>query len=173
VATRRFLARFALIAGALLTAYYYPYDERGLVAALRRLYLAAYAHLAGGAISLFDPSIRVEGTRIQGRVGFEFAMSCDAMDVLCLFAAATIAFPASWRRRVLGLGAACVVVVLANIVRIVGLYFLGVYAPSRFALFHMQLFPLAIVILAAGGFIVWTRSAGPANGRIGDAALKA
>jgi exosortase/archaeosortase family protein len=169
----RFLARFSILAGALLAAYYFPYADHGLAATLRYLYLAAYAHLAGGAISIFDRSVHVDGTHIQGRMGLEFAMSCDAMDVLCLFAAATLAFPATWRWRAVGLGAACVSILAVNVLRIVTLYFIGLYAPSTFALFHMQLFPLAIVIFAALGFVTWARWAGPAQGGIENAAVKA
>jgi exosortase/archaeosortase family protein len=161
----RFLLRFSLIAGVLLTAYYFPYDDRGLAAALRKLYLAAYAHVAGAAISLFDSSVRVVGTHIQGRLGLEFAMSCDAMDVLLLFAAATVAYPAPWKRRALGLGAAFFSIALFNIARVVLLYLIGLHAPARFELFHMQVFPLAIVILASLGFVAWTRLSQPSRGR--------
>jgi exosortase/archaeosortase family protein len=169
---RRFLVRFSVSAALLLAAYYFPYDSRGFIAACLHGYLVAYAHLAGGAISLFDSAVRVDGTRILGRMSLEFALSCDAMDVLLLFAAATYAFPASWRARALGFGAACASLVAINVIRIVALYFIGIYAPSRFELFHLQLFPLVIVALAAVGFVVWTRMAGaPAAG--GHAPLRA
>ena len=160
---RRFLLRFSLAAGLLLSAYYFPYDSRGLVSALLRLYLTSYAHLAGAAISLFDPNVHVEGTHILGRMSLEFALSCDAMDVLLLFVSATFAFPASWRWRALGVGAACLSLLTINVARIVSLYFIGLYAPSKFEFFHMQIFPLAIVILAAVAFVAWTRLAGRAS----------
>jgi exosortase/archaeosortase family protein len=170
---RRFILRFALMAGGLLTVYYFPYDEGSLPAALRRLYLAAYAHVAGGAISLFDSTVHVVGTRIQGRLALEFAMSCDAMDVLLLFAAATCAYPASWRRRALGIAAACVSMAVINVTRVVLLYLIGLHAPARFDLFHMQLFPLVIVIVTAAGFLAWTRSLPPLAGKGDHAAVPA
>ena len=88
------------------------------------------------------------------------------MDVLCLFAAATFAFPATWRSRVLAVAAASLVMFGVNVSRIVVLYFIGIYAPARFELFHMQIFPLVIVIVATGGFLGWTRAA---SGRAGGA----
>jgi exosortase/archaeosortase family protein len=169
----RFVLRFGAIAAVLLTAYYFPYDRSGIVGALFRLYLAAYAHLAGAAISLFDSSVRVHGTMITGRVSLEFAMSCDAMDVFILFAAATLASPAAWRWRLAGLGAGFVSVAAVNVLRIVSLYWIGAFAPARFEFFHMQLWPLAIVVLASAGFVVWVRRARTKEGALIHAAVDA
>ena len=155
---RRFVLRFSLAAALLLGAYYFPYDPRGLGGLLLRLYLATYARAAGGAIGLFDGSVHVDGTHIVGRTTLDFALSCDAMDVLCLFAAATYGVDASWRARALGVGVAGAAMVAINIARIVMLYFIAIYAPSRFELFHMEIFPLAIVLAAVAGFLLWIRS---------------
>jgi exosortase/archaeosortase family protein len=155
--TRRFLVRFLLAASVLLAVYFYPYDTRGLAAALIHRYLSVYAHLAGRAISVFDSSVRVEGNHIQGRMSLEFALSCDGMDVLLLFAAAAFAFPASWRSRAVGVGVMFASLVVVNLVRIVSLYFIGAYAPATFGFFHIEVWPLAIVVLAAAEFFAWTR----------------
>jgi hypothetical protein len=125
---RRFLLRFSLSASVLLALYYFPYDRTGFVAILLRLYLTLYAHLAGGVLRVFDSTVHVEGTQILGRMSFDFALSCDGMDVFLLFAAGTFAFPASGRGRALGLSIAYGSLFAINLVRIVSLYFLGVYA---------------------------------------------
>ena len=169
---RRFALYFVLVAGTLLTAYYFPYDPRGLVAALFRVYLALYTHLAGAAVSLFDPSVHVHGTHIDGKMSFELALSCDAMDVYILFAAATVAFPATRLARAFAIGASFAALLGINVVRIVSLYLIGVYAPQRFEFFHMQLWPLAIVLVAATGFLAWARTARPVCERPLDASVQ-
>jgi exosortase/archaeosortase family protein len=168
---RRFLIRFVVAASALLALYYYPHEPRGLAAALVHGYLSLYAHLAGGAISAFDPSVQVDGNHIHGRMSLEFALSCDGMGVLLLFAAATFAFPASWRARAVGVGVMCASLVVVNLVRIVSLYLIGIYAPATFGFFHVEVWPFAIVVLAAAGFFAWTRSVLRSRG--GDVALEA
>jgi exosortase/archaeosortase family protein len=155
--TRGFLVRFSLAAGALLAVYYFPYG--GALALLRSAYLVAYAHVAGAAISPFDSSVHVYGTRIVGRTSVEFAMNCDAMDVTLLFAAAVYAFPTSWRRRAAGLGCAFAGVLLLNVTRVVVLYLVRVHAPAWFELLHLTLFPLAIVAASAAGFLAWAQRA--------------
>ena len=156
-----FLLRFATLAGVELTAYYFPYNPRGFASGLLRLYLALYARLAGGALSLFDPTVRVHGTDITGRFSLSFAMNCDAMDVFILFSSAVLAFPSTWRRRALGLGLGLAVLVGVNIVRIMSLYWVGVYFPSAFDFVHVDLWPIGIVAATCAGFLWWARSGPP------------
>jgi exosortase/archaeosortase family protein len=163
-ATRSFLLRFSVAATVLLGAYYFPYQ--GVLAAVRAVYLALYAHLAGVAIAIFDPTVQVHGTHIVGRTAFEFAMNCDAMDVTILFAAAVYAFPASWRRRIAGLACAVAGIVVLNVSRVVVLYLLRIHAPAWFDVFHLTLFPLALAGATAAWFLAWAhggrRAAAPA-----------
>ena len=156
--TLRYLLRFALLASVSLTAYYFPYDPRGFAAACIRLYLAAYAHLAGGALSLVDASVHVVGTDILGQFNLTFAMNCDAMDVFILFSSAVIAFPSTGRRRVVGLVAGLLALVAINLLRIVSLYLVGVHFPSAFEFCHVDLWPIVIVVLTCTGFVAWVRS---------------
>jgi exosortase/archaeosortase family protein len=153
----RYVARFVGIAGVLLATYYFPYDPRGLASALLRAYLASYAHLAGAVLALLDPSVHVHGADIVGRYSLTFAMNCDAMDVYILFASALLAFPAGARARALGLAAGLAALVALNVVRIVSLYFVGVYFPRAFEFCHMDAWPMVIVLATCAGFLLWTR----------------
>jgi exosortase/archaeosortase family protein len=105
-----------------------------------------------------DPGVHVEGTHIMGRVSLDFGLSCDAMDIYILFAAATVAFPSTWRRRAIGLVLGFASLVLLNVLRIVSLYFIGLRFPAKFELFHMQVWPVFIVVLASGAFLSWART---------------
>jgi exosortase/archaeosortase family protein len=163
-ATKSFLLRFSAAATLLMGAYYFPYQ--GVLALLRAVYLALYAHLAGAAIRIFDPTVQVHGTHIVGRTAFEFAMNCDAMDVTLLFAAAVFAFPASWRRRLVGFGCAMAGIAVLNVSRVVVLYLLRIHAPAWFDVFHVTLFPLVFAGATAAWFLAWAhggrRAASPA-----------
>jgi exosortase/archaeosortase family protein len=165
-----YLVRFTLIAGVLLSVYYFPYNPRGLAAALLQRYLVAYARLAGAALSIFDPRVHVDGTHILGRFNLDFAMNCDAMDVYILFGAAVGACPSSWRNRLLGLGAGLMVLVAINVTRIVSLYWVGVHFPLLFDFCHVELWPIVIVALTCAGFLIWARGAGVGRSLVSDAA---
>jgi exosortase/archaeosortase family protein len=153
----RFALVFALIAGALLTVYSFPYAEHGMREDRFSWYLGAYARLSGSVIRLFDPSAHVAGREVIGRTSLTIAKYCDAMDVNLLLIAAMLACPSPWKRRLVGIVAGVLLLSVVNIGRIVALYQIGVHAPRAFEFVHVELFPLVMVVLAVGVFVVWSR----------------
>jgi exosortase/archaeosortase family protein len=159
----RFAAIFAVVGGALLTLYSFPYAEHGIREDWFARYLAVYARLAGLVLRLFDARVHVVGNDIVGRTSLTVAKNCDAMDVSLLFAAAVIAFPAPWRRRALGIAAGIGALTVVNVLRIASLYFIDLRWHSAFETIHAEVWPLAIVVFAAASFLAWSRWAqGPA-----------
>jgi exosortase/archaeosortase family protein len=153
----RFAAVFAAVGGSLLTLYSFPYAEHGLREDWFAGYLAFYARLAGLVLRVFDSGVRVVGNDIVGRTSLTVAKNCDAMDVSLLFAAAVVAFPARWSRRLVGIAAGVAALTVINVLRIASLYFIDLRWPSAFETIHAEVWPLAIVALAAGAFLAWSR----------------
>jgi exosortase/archaeosortase family protein len=165
----RFAVVFALVAGAALTLYSFPYAEHGIREDWFTRYLAAYARVAGWVLRLTNANVQVTGTDVVGNISLTVAKNCDAMDVNILFVAAIVAFPVGWRRRAIGIGAGVAVLALANIIRIVSLYYIGVRWPNRFELAHAEVWPFAMVALAVGAFLLWSRWVTTAEARLADA----
>ncbi len=153
----RFAAVFAVVGGVLLTLYSFPYAEHGVREDWFARYLAFYARLAGGVLRLVDVGVRVVGNDIVGRTSLTVAKNCDAMDVSLLFAAAVVAFPARWSRRLAGLCVGVAALTAVNVLRIASLYFVDLRWPSAFETIHAEVWPLALVAFAAGAFLVWSR----------------
>jgi exosortase/archaeosortase family protein len=153
----RFAIVFVAVAGSLLTLYSFPYAEHGVREDWFVSYLAVYARLAGSVLRLIDHTVHVVGADIVGRVSFTVAKNCDAMDVSLLLASAIVAFPAQWTRRLVGIGVGVAFLTVVNVLRIVSLYFVGVHWPTAFEPIHAEVWPLAIVALAAAVFLAWSR----------------
>jgi exosortase/archaeosortase family protein len=153
----RFAVRFVVVGGALLTLYSFPYAEHGVREDGFAGYLALYARLAGLVLRLFDAHVRVVGNDIVGRVSLTVAKNCDAMDVSLLFASAVVAFPARWSRRLAGIGAGVALLTVVNVLRIASLYYVDARWPTAFELIHAEVWPLALVALAAAAFLAWSR----------------
>lgn len=160
---RRFALRFVCAAAVLFTVYTFPYREVGLSEAWFERYLAAYARAAGLVLAWLErmvgagAQVHVQGAVITGRYPLEIVKNCDAMEVNVLFAAAVLAFPASLRQRAWGLGLGLPALVALNVLRICTLYFIGVHAPSRFETFHVEVWPLCLVIATTLLFLAYTR----------------
>ena len=154
---RRFVITFLATSALLLGLYYFPYDEGGPVKRAIAAYLHCYAVVSGAILRLFERGITVTGTDIVGRYSLRLVRTCDAMDVNILLVSAVMAWPGSWRRRVLAAAAGLGCVLLVNVARICSLYFVGVHAPGAFSFVHVELWPIAMLVVAVGAFIAAVR----------------
>jgi exosortase/archaeosortase family protein len=150
---------FALVAGALLTVYYYPGEEGGARLRFFEWYLRGYARATWFVLGLFEPNLVTHGRYIIGRASFEIVKGCDAMDVAILLGSAILTFPCRWRERLMALPLALCAVMALNVFRICTLYFVELHAPASFELVHMELWPPLLVVASAGGFWLWSRRA--------------
>lgn len=154
-ASLRFVLRAALLMALFYVLIYFPYAPGSAAARALAWYVALQARLAGSVLAMFDSSVFVEGTVIRGRFPLEIVLDCTALDAICLFCAAVIAFPAPVRRRLQGLAGGVAAIAFLNLWRIVVLYFAGTYLPALFDLLHEDVLQIALVLAAAGGFVLF------------------
>ena len=154
---RRFVIGFLATSAVLLSLYYFPYSDDGPVKRAIAGYLHLYAVVSGAVLRLFERGVTVSGTDIIGRYSLRLVRTCDAMDVNILLVSAVLAWPGRWRRRLLAaaIGLGCVLVV--NVTRICSLYYVGVFHPSSFTFVHIELWPIAMLVVAVGAFLVLVR----------------
>jgi exosortase/archaeosortase family protein len=156
----RFALVFASLSAALLSLYYFPYDDHGPIKPLIDSLLHGHAASAGFVLRLFQPDVRVAGNEILGAYPLRIVRTCDAMDVEILLASALVAWPAPWRRRLASIAVGVVLVYLVNVLRICSLYYVGLRFPASFETAHLEVWPALILLLAVGYFVAATSWAG-------------
>ena len=72
--------------------------------------------------------------------------------------AAMLAFPASWKHRVIGILAGLTAVQLLNIVRVVSLFYLGQWSMKAFDWAHFYLWPALIMLDVLIVWMIWIRT---------------
>jgi exosortase/archaeosortase family protein len=152
-----FALRYALIAGALFAIYGFPYELLGVREDWLAGYLAAYAQLAGAVLRCFESGLLVDGNVIHGRFPMQIVRNCDAADVNILFVSAVVAFPSTWRSKLLPLLGGMLALVLANVLRICSLYYFGIRSKDWFTVAHEEVWPLLLVVLTTCLFLVCSR----------------
>lgn len=117
--------------------------ERVIAPASLRLSAAASAPI----IRIFGDDVRVNGSTLSSSRGeVEVAYGCDALEPMVYFAAAVLAFPAPWRKRLPALAAGLPLLFALNIVRVVSLYLIATRRPTWFEFAHRDLWqPIFIV----------------------------
>jgi exosortase H (IPTLxxWG-CTERM-specific) len=150
--------RFALTFGVLALLSEVVYYGVALESDLFQRYLETLAQISGAILRPFTDGIQVRGTLITGSLfTVEIARGCDAYRICALLAAAMLAFPAPWRDKLIGLVLGLVWLNVLNFVRIVGLYFIGGLWYSEFQRAHVIYFPIFLIVMTVGAWIVWVR----------------
>ena len=85
---------------------------------------------------------------------------CNGIEAALLLVSAMLAFPATGKQRALGIAGGLAVIQAVNLFRIVSLFWLGVHHRNVFELFHAAIWQTALILLAVGIFLAWSRFAG-------------
>jgi exosortase/archaeosortase family protein len=151
----RFVIGFGVIAAVLLGLYAFPYAELGLPETWFNGYLSAYARLVGRVLGIFESGLRVDDTLITGGYSLRIVKTCDAMEANILFAAAVLAIPGPWSRKLNALALGLFALIALNVIRISSLYYAGIYAPRAFGVLHEEIWPAVLVVFAGLEFFLW------------------
>lgn len=146
----RIWARFAVAIAALmlLTLWARPFLDGPLVEWIAWT-CAATLQLAGLEAS-------AEGATVRSAIGsMEVIRECTAAYPTALFAAAVLAHPAPWRRRMLGIVLGVVALQVVNVARLLSLLWIGSRYPRHFEMAHLVVWQSLIVLFAVVFWIVW------------------
>ena len=135
IAMLRFILVFLVLLAVLFVAELTPFVERYVIVPFTSVLAEACAWI----IHLFDGSTVSHGKLIQNANG-SFIVSiergCNGIEAVIILISAILAFPAPWKHRLVGLVLGFLAIQVLNLVRIVSLFFLGLWSPVWFEWFH-------------------------------------
>ena len=149
----RFLALFALIFGILYLVF-------GIAPGVRLGIIKPYTELLARAVTaivnIFGAAASVNDTQVlSARASIDIEMGCDGVEASCLFLAGVLAFPTSWRARLIGFAIGVPLIHLINLARLVGLYYTGVYFPGIVEELHVYVAQTLVILLSTVLLIIW------------------
>ena len=149
----RFLVVFALTFG---TCYFLFGIAPGVKLGLIQPYTHFLASAVAAVINLFGAGATAAGARVTSpRFSINIAMGCDGVEASSLFLAGVLAFPTSWRARLIGFALGIPLIHVINLVRLVGLYYAGVYLPSVFEELHVYVAQTIVILLSTAVLFFW------------------
>jgi exosortase H (IPTLxxWG-CTERM-specific) len=104
---------------------------------------------------------KVIGT-LSGSHAVSVESDCNGIEATLLLLCAILAFPASWRARLLGVSLGLLVIQGINLVRIISLVYLSQWDGDIFKWTHEYLWPGLLILVALGIFGWWMRALGEA-----------
>src|SRR5204862_5116727 len=83
---------------------------------------------------------------------------CNGVEATLVLLAAILAFPASWRRKALGLTAGVVAVQGLNVVRVISLFYIGQWNRDVFEWAHLYGWQALIMLDVLIVWLIWVRT---------------
>ncbi|HEY1459035.1 MAG TPA: exosortase H [Casimicrobiaceae bacterium] len=153
----RFFVLFLLLQGALFGLELTPWAQEWFVVP----WTNTLAAISAGLVRLFDPAVIAQGKVLQSaHNGFAVSIEagCNGVEATIVLLAAILAFPAPWKRKLLGLAIGIVAVQGLNIVRVISLFYLGQWNFSVFEWAHLYVWQALIMLDVMVVWLLWVRT---------------
>jgi exosortase H (IPTLxxWG-CTERM-specific) len=147
----------------LLALFYIPVTleavDRGVIEPFTR----GIALVSGLVLNALGQHVTIHGvTLITSGAAVIIRNGCNGVEATVFLVAATLAFPAPWRHRLLGVLGGIALIQLLNLIRVVTLVLLRIHKPELFELFHLAIWQTIIAGSTIGFFYLWTTRAAAA-----------
>ena len=119
-------------------------------------YLEAWAHVSGGVLRVFGEDARVVGSSVSSpRFQVDIKRGCDAVQPTVLFISAVLASPVTVWSKLPGLAIGFFFLMFMNLVRVVTLFYTGIYWPSAFDTMHHDVWQAVFIVLSILAWFFW------------------
>ena len=148
----RFLIVFLTILGSSFTAIALnPVND-----AIVLPFTAIVARVSGAALGVLGEPAVVTGCVVSSqRFAVTIYNGCNGLITSLIFTAGVLAFPARWTAKLIGVVGGLIVIQILNLVRILSLFFIGIYLPDYFNDAHIYIWQSLIIITGVALWVVW------------------
>jgi exosortase H (IPTLxxWG-CTERM-specific) len=154
------MVRFTLKFGAILAGFY-AISFLPPCQTIVDGYLQVTAWVANGLLHLIGERSSLTGASIWSQASsVTVTEACSALEFTWFLAAAILAFPGPWLRKLAGVGLGFVVLSALNVLRVASLYLIGVHSVGAFTVVHEDAWPALLILatlLLMATWITWSR----------------
>ncbi|MCX7896033.1 MAG: exosortase H [Thermoanaerobaculum sp.] len=121
-------------------------------------YTSFVAEEGAFALRLFGEDARVHNQILSSsRFAVAIYNGCNGLEAILIFGCGVLAFPTPWPRKLLGLLLGFLGIQLFNVVRIVALYYTGVFRPQWFSTAHVLVWQSLVILFAVSLWVLWVQ----------------
>jgi len=129
--------------------------DKGLIPS----YLRGWAEVSASVLNVFGENARVYDSSISSnRFSVNIKKGCDAIQPTILFICAVLASPVALKPKIPGLILGLAFLMLMNLVRVLSLFYVGIYWNAAFEIMHHDVWQAVFIILsilAWGAWALW------------------
>lgn len=107
----------------------------------------------GGSVELFGDILRspINGFAVKVDNG------CSGLEAVILICAAVLAFPTTWKLRLIGVLACSAAIIGVNLIRIISLFYIGQHSMEWFEWAHLYAWDILIMVDGVIAILLWIR----------------
>lgn len=116
------------------------------------------ADFSGNLMQTFDDKVLVQGSDLRNsKSGYAVSIKagCNGVEAALILAAAILAYPGPWLKKLVGMVIGVLAIQILNIVRIISLYYLGAWSQKAMDIAHLYVWPGLIILDALVIFLLW------------------
>jgi len=119
-------------------------------------YTTLIAKVAGIILGLFGEDITINGCLLRSpRFAVTIYNGCNGLITSLIFISGVLAFPARLSAKVIGVIGGLVSIQIINMVRIISLFYIGIYFPKLFNSSHIFIWQSLVILAGVTLWIVW------------------
>ena len=119
-------------------------------------YTAFVARASGADLRVLGEPAAVTGCVVSSpRFAVTIYNGCNALITSLIFIAGVLAFPARWTAKLVGVIGGLVVIQILNLIRILSLFYIGIYLPNYFNNAHIYIWQSLIILAGVALWVVW------------------
>jgi len=119
-------------------------------------YTAVIAQMSGFILRVFGEKASVAGCVVSSpRFAVTIYNGCNGLITSLIFISGVLAFPAKLSAKLIGVIGGLVTIQLINLVRIVSLYYIGVFLPQHFNDAHIFVWQSLVILAGISLWILW------------------
>jgi exosortase H (IPTLxxWG-CTERM-specific) len=127
-------------------------------------YTEVIARMAAGTLRMLGEDAAVHATRrdillSSPRFSVTIYNGCNGLITSLIFISGVLAFPAGWRAKLVGTMVGLLAIQAINQVRIVSLFYIGIFLPQFFNESHIFIWQSLVIIAGVALWIVWAHNA--------------
>lgn len=152
------IKRFALMYLVLMGAFFFiiGYTPLQKVIDVNGAYTRGVVLVTAKLLGIMSVPCTVHNSLLQmPSISLDVRFGCNGLEAVMIYSVAVVAFPSTWKKRLLGILAGFVVIQVINIFRIAGLAYAGVHFRSLFEYIHIYIAQGMMIAVSLGLFFIY------------------
>ena len=119
-------------------------------------YTTLIAKVSGIILGLLGEDITMNGCVLRSpRFAVTIYNGCNGLITSLIFVSGVLAFPARWSAKIIGVVGGLLAIQAINLVRIISLFYIGIYLPKLFNSSHIFIWQSLVILAGVALWITW------------------